>query len=338
MSEGRGSLPPAIYRWGRKSALMRLDVLAAAAALVGLFSWAQPASAQSFPTKPITLVVPTAPGGSHDLTARALATVGEKYLGQPVLVELKPGGSGAVGSSFVANAAPDGHTLLFGGPAFNTSPPALENRPALGPDGFTAVARVNFTPLIVAIRADTPYKTFPELIEWAKAHPGQLKAAGGRGSGTDFFLRFVAQKTGITFRSIPYDGGGAVMNAILGGHADVSSGVPAALGPHEKAGKLWFATITADERHKNYPNLPTAKEFGIDYTYVFWRGVLAPKGTPRPIVEKLADAFRKMAEDPAVRPVLQGWGDDVNYLGPDDFAKWWRQEYEAQRELVKSMQ
>jgi tripartite-type tricarboxylate transporter receptor subunit TctC len=314
---------------------LKKSILAAVAALV-IQALPSHSLAENFPSRPITLVVPTAPGGSHDLTARALATVAEKYLGQPVLVELKPGGNGAVGSNFVANAAPDGYTLLFGGPAFNTTPPLLENRPNLGPDGFATVARINFTPQIIAARVNTPYKTFSELLAWAKANPGQLKAAGGRGSGIELFLRFVAAKTGITFRSIPYDGGGAVLNAILGGHADVASGVPAALAPHEKAGKIWFAVITADERSRLYPNVPTAKESGIDYTYVFWRGVLAPKGTPRPIIDKLADAFHKMAQDPAVRSVLEGWGDGVDYLGPDEFGKWWRAEYDFQRDLLKN--
>jgi len=296
------------------------------------------AEAQDFPIKPITLIVPTAPGGSHDLTARALAAVAEKYLGQPVIVELKPGGSGAIGSNLVAGAKPDGYTLLFGGPAFNTTPPALDNKPELGPDGFATVCRINYTPMILAFRTGAPFKTFPEMLEWAKQNEGQLKVAGGRGSGADMFLRYVGQRTGLRFRSIPYEGGGSVLMALLGGNADVAAGVPAALAPHEKAGKIVFATITASERHKNYPDLPTAKEFGFDYEYVFWRGVLAPKGTPRPIIDKLAAAFKRMAEDPEVTTKLNEWGDTVNYLGPDEFSKWWRAEYEFQKQLAASMQ
>src|SRR5690606_33121917 len=109
------------------------------------------------------------------------------------------------------------------------------------------------------------------------------------------------------------------------------------LAPHETAGKIKFTAITASSRHKNYPDVPTAKELGFDYEYVFWRGVLAPKDTPRPIVDKLAAAFKRMSEDPAVVSQLNEWGDSTNYLGPDEFAAWWRAEYENQKKLADSM-
>jgi tripartite-type tricarboxylate transporter receptor subunit TctC len=292
------------------------------------------ANAQEFPTKPITLIVPSSAGGSHDLTARALASVAEKYLGQPLIVELKPGGSGAVGSSLVANAKPDGYTLLFGGPDFNTTPPIMEGRPDFGPEGFVSVCRVNYTPMFLAARAGAPFKTFPELIAWAKTNPGQLKVAGARSTSSALFLKFVGKTTGIDFRPIPFEGGGATLMALLNNSADVTSGVPAAMAPHEKSGKIVFTVTTSKERHKDYPDLPTAKELGFDYEYVFWRSVLAPKGTPRPIVEKLAGMFKKMSEDPDFLKVVGAWGDKANYLGPDEFAAWWREEYRVQAALL----
>jgi tripartite-type tricarboxylate transporter receptor subunit TctC len=293
--------------------------------------------ARDFPTKPITLIVPSSAGGSHDLTARALAIVAEKYLGQPLIVELKPGGSGAVGSSLVANSKSDGYTLLFGGPDFNTTPPIMEGRPDFGPDGFVSVCRVNFTPMFLAARAGAPFKTLPELIAWAKANPGQLKVAGARSTSSALFLKFVGKTTGIDFRPVPFEGGGATMMALLSNSADVTSGVPAAMAPHEKTGKIVFTVTTAKERHKDYPNLPTAKELGFDYEYVFWRSVLAPKGTPRPIVEKLAGMFKKMSDDPDFLKVVGAWGDTANYMGPDEFAAWWREEYRVQAELLKDI-
>lgn len=289
--------------------------------------------AQNFPSKPITLIVPSSAGGSHDLTARALAAVAEKYLGQPLIVELKPGGSGAIGSSLVASAKPDGYTLLFGGPDFNTTPPIMEKRPDFGPDGFTTVCRVNYTPMFLAARAEAPFKTFPDMIAWSKAHPGTLKNAGARNTSGALFLSFVAKTTGIQFRAVPFEGGGQAMMALLNNSADVAPGVPAALAPHEKAGKMVFLVATSKERHKDYPNLPTAKELGFDYEYVFWRSVLAPKGTPRPIVEKLAALFKKMSEDPEFLKAVGTWGDTANYLGPDEFAAWWRNEYRVQEAL-----
>jgi tripartite-type tricarboxylate transporter receptor subunit TctC len=309
-------------------------ILAGAAALTLL---AAGAGAQDFPSKPVTLVVPSSAGGSHDLTARALATVAEKHLGQPLIVEVKPGGTGAVGSSIVANAKPDGYTLLFGGPDFNTTPPIMENREDFGPNGFQPVCRVNYTPMILAIRAGAPFKTFPELIEWAKANPGQLKVAGARSTSGALFLKFVGKTTGIDFRAIPFEGGGATMMALLSNSADVAPGVPAALGPHEKAGKMIFSVVTAPERHKNYPNVPTAKELGFDYEYVFWRSILAPKNTPRAIVDKMAGLCKAMAEDPDFLKVVGAWGDSANYLGPDEFHAWWRNEYKTQKELLDSI-
>jgi tripartite-type tricarboxylate transporter receptor subunit TctC len=296
------------------------------------------ANAQDFPNKPITLVVPSSAGGSHDLTARALATVAEKHLGQPLIVEVKPGGTGAVGSSIVANAKPDGYTLLFGGPDFNTTPPIMEKRDDFGPKGFKTVCRVNYTPMILAIRAGAPFKTFPELIEWAKAHPGELKVAGSRSTSGALFLKFVGKTTGITFRAIPFEGGGQTMMALLSNSADVAPGVPAALGPHEKAGKMVFSVVTAPERHKSYPNVPTAKELGFDYEYVFWRSILAPKDTPDAIVEKLAGLCKEMAEDPDFLKVVGAWGDGANYLGPKEFRAWWENEYRTQKELLDDIQ
>jgi tripartite-type tricarboxylate transporter receptor subunit TctC len=296
-----------------------------------------PSAAQEFPSKPITLVVPSSAGGSHDLTARALSAVAEKYLGQPLIVELKPGGTGAVGSSIVASAKPDGYTLLFGGPDFNTTPPIMEKRPDFGPEGFVSVCRVNYTPMFLAARAEAPFKTFPEMIAWAKENPGKLKNAGARSTSGALFLSFVGKTTGIDFRPIPFEGGGATMNALLSNSADVAPGVPAALGPHERAGKMVFLVTTAKERHKDYPNVPTAKELGFDYEYVFWRSVLAPKGTPRPIVEKLAGLFKKMSEDPDFLKTVGAWGDTANYLGPDEFHEWWRNEFRVQEAIFKEM-
>lgn len=295
----------------------------------------QASHAQEFPTKPINLVVPTAPGGSHDLTARAVTSVAANDLGQPVIVQLKPGGGGAIGSDYVANAAPDGYTLLFGGPTWNTTPPAIEGR-SKGPDDLVAVCRINYNPTVIGVRADSPYKDFKQMLEWCKANPGKLMVATlGQWSGTDFFWKQVNKLTGITARLVPYEGGGAAMTAVVGGHADTTNGMTTVFLPYVKTGKMWIAAVTDNHRDKTIPDVPTAKEAGIDITYIIWRGVMAPKGTPRPIIEKLAAAFKKMAETPSVVATIQRMGDDIQYLGPDEFARAWRAEYEAQKEMGK---
>lgn len=312
-----------------------IATLFSGAALVG-FHGAGAAADETFPNKPITLVVPSSAGGSHDLTARALSSIAEKHLGQPLIVELKPGGTGAVGSSIVASAKPDGYTLLFGGPDFNTTPPIMTGKDDFGPDGFAPVCRVNYTPMVFATRPDLPFKTFPELLDWAEANPGELSVAGARTTSGALFLTFVNKTRDIDFKAVPFEGGGATMMALLGGNVHVTTGVPAALAPHEAAGKMIFLVFTANERHKDYPDVPTARELGFDYEYVFWRSILAPKDTPPEIIEKMAGLCKEMAEDPDFLKIVGEWGDQANYLGPQEFHDWWRQEYEVQRELIST--
>ncbi len=291
--------------------------------------------AQEFPAKPVTLVIPFGAGGSHDLTARAVTSVAADYLGQPMLVQLKPGGGGAIASDFVSKAAPDGYTLLFGGSGPNTTLPAIEGR-SKGPDDFVAVCRVNYSPAIIVARPDAPYKTFKEMVAWAKSNPGKLVFGntGPWGAG-DLSWKMIIKETGIETKNVPYDGGGPALMAILGGHVDVSGLFSAQTLPHIQAGKLRVLAVTDTERDPSLKDIPTCKEQGVNVVYLMWRGVLAPKGTPRGAIDKLAAAFKKMTEDKSVVPMIKRFGDEINFLGPDEFTKVWREEYETQKELGK---
>jgi tripartite-type tricarboxylate transporter receptor subunit TctC len=298
-------------------------------------SGSQFAQAQEYPTKPVTLVIPFGAGGSHDLTARAVTSVAADYLGQPMLVQPKPGGGGAIAAEFVAKAAPDGYTLLFGGSGPNTTLPAIEGR-SKGPDDFVAVCRVNYSPAVIIARADAPYKTFKEMLAWAKANPGKLVFGntGPWGAG-DLSWKMIIKETGIDTKNVPHDGGGPALVALLGGHVDVSGLFSAQTLPHIQAGKLRPLAVTDNQRDPAMKDVPTCKEAGVNVLYLMWRGVLAPKGTPRALVDKLAAAFKKMTEDKSVVPMINKLGDEINYLGPDEFAKAWREEYETQKELGK---
>jgi tripartite-type tricarboxylate transporter receptor subunit TctC len=293
------------------------------------------AQAQEYPTKPVTLVIPFGVGGSHDLTARAVTSVAADYLGQPMLVQPKPGGGGAIAAEFVARAAPDGYTLLFGGSGPNTTLPAIEGR-SKGPDDFVAVCRVNYSPAVIIARADAPYKTFKEMLAWAKANPGKLVFGntGPWGAG-DLSWKMIVKETGIETKNVPHDGGGPALVALLGGHVDVSGLFSAQTLPHIQAGKLRPLAVTDIRRDPAMKNVPTCKEEGVNIFYVMWRGTLAPQGTPRAVVDRLAGAFKKMGEDKSVVPMINKLGDEINYLGPDEFAKFWREEYETQKELGK---
>jgi len=291
--------------------------------------------AQEFPTKPVTLVIPFGAGGSHDLTARAVTSVAADYLGQPMLVSLKPGGGGAIASDFVTKAAPDGYTLLFGGSGPNTTLPAIEGR-SKGPDDFLAICRVNYSPALIVARGDAPYKTFKEMLAWAKSNPGKLifGNTGPWGAG-DLSWKMIVKETGIDAKNVPYDGGGPALMAVLGGHVDVSGLFTAQTLPHIQSGKLKALAVTDTVRDPALKEIPTCREEGVNVVYLMWRGALAPKGTPRPIIEKLAGAFKKMTDDKSVVPMIKRFGDEINFLGPDEFTKVWREEYEIQKELAK---
>jgi tripartite-type tricarboxylate transporter receptor subunit TctC len=296
---------------------------------------AGPAAAQEFPTKPVTLIIPVGAGGSHDLTARAMAGVIPQYLGQPMIVELRPGGGGAIGSNQVANASPDGYTLLFGGPGWSSALPAIEGR-SVGPDRLVAVARVNYSPVIFMARPDAPFKTLKEMVAWAKENPGKLVHGntGPWGAG-DLPMKEMMRKYGFQARIVPYDGGGPALLAILGGHVQTTIALTAQSLPHLKAGKLRALAVMDSKRHPELPDVPTSVEEGIDVTYRIWRGILAPKATPRPVIDKLADAVKKTTEDKSFLALIKQLGDEAGYLGPDDFAKEWQKEYEVHKEIAR---
>jgi len=292
-------------------------------------------AAEEFPTKPVTLVLPVGAGGSHDLTARALASVAPQYLGQPLIIQLKPGGGGAIGSDYVAKAKPDGYTLLFGGPGWSSTLPAVEGR-SHGPDTLTAVAKINHGALVWTVNPAKPWKNVKELVEWAKANPGKLvHATTGPWGIADLPMKILMKEHGFTVQLVPYDGGGPALLAILGGHADSNINPLPQMLPHIRSGKLRAIAVLEPKREGDLPDVPTLKEQGFNLEYSIWRAVLAPKETPRPVVEKLAAAIKQMTDDKSFLALIKQLGDDVNYMGPDEFEKFWRAEYEGQKELGK---
>jgi tripartite-type tricarboxylate transporter receptor subunit TctC len=295
--------------------------------------------AQEYPTKPVTLVIPMGPGGGHDLTFRAVTSVAADYLGQPILIKLNPGGSGAIGADLVAKAPPDGYTLGVASNAWSCALPAIEGR-SKGPEYFEAICRINYNPTIIVTRPGTPFKTFKEMIQWAKANPGKLiVGTPGPWSPPDMVWKYLMKETGITLKIVPFDGGGPALVGLLGGHLDAGTALPIMYYPYKTTGKLIPLLFLEDKRHPDLPDVPTGKEEGMDgqlnMLSRLWRGVIAPKGTPRPIVDKLAAAFKGMTEDKSVVAMIKQFGDDLYYLGPDEFRKVWESEFELYKELGK---
>ena len=295
-----------------------------------------PAAAQEFPTKPIELVLPFGPGGSHDLTARAVASVAHQYLGQPLLVVLKPGGGGAVGSQQVIRAKPDGYTLLFGGTGPNTIFALVQKAP-IGLEHFTPVVRINHSPAVFAVRNEAPWKTLREAIDYAKKNPGKFSFANtGPWGAADYPMRLIAGAAGMDYTNIPHDGGGPALLAVLGGHADATFGFAPQLMPQMMAGKMRALAVTGPKRLANLKNVPTVKEEGFDVTFTMWRAVLAPKGTPQAIVDKLEAAFRKVSEDKSFQALIKQLGDEVDFQGGKEFEATWREEWNVAAKVVAS--
>jgi tripartite-type tricarboxylate transporter receptor subunit TctC len=306
-------------------------LFATAALLVALA--ASPATAQEFPTKPINLVIPFGAGGASDLTVRTFIGRAPEFLGQPIVLQMKPGGGGAIASEIVAQAKPDGYTLLFGHTNSNSILPAIEGR-SKGPDDLAAVCRVNTSSTVFLAQPSAPFRSLNEMIAWAKGNPGKLTVStAGTWSAVGFTWKRMEQVLGVKLRIVSYDGGAEALVALLGGHVQASLlALPQSL-PHIRAGKLRALAWSGPRRHPDLPDVPTAAEEGYDKTLSVFKGVMAPKATPRPVIEKIALAFEKMLEtDPAVEGIRQ-LGDQIEYLGPDAFEKYWRVEFETFKAL-----
>jgi tripartite-type tricarboxylate transporter receptor subunit TctC len=291
--------------------------------------------AQEYPTRPVILIMPGGIGGSNDLTARAVASASAKYLGQPVIVEIKSGGSGAVGTEYVYKSEPDGYTILFGTLGYNVALPVFDGV-SRGPGDLVAVCRINYSSPFIVARTDAPYKTFKEMIAWAKAHPGELVYAyHSRWSASHFPWMEIKHLTGIKTKDIPHTGGSEHLSSMLSGACPVGGMMSAQGLQHIRAGTFRALAYLDDKRDNDLPDVPTLKELGYNVVYRMWRGILAPKGTPRPIVDKLAVAFKKMTEDKSVKKMIKQFGDEIQYLGPDEFSKEWEEEYQEHLKLKK---
>jgi tripartite-type tricarboxylate transporter receptor subunit TctC len=292
--------------------------------------------AQDFPNKPITLVIASAAGGQAELMARNLTPLAPEIFGQPLIIQARPGGGGAVGTELVHQAKPDGYTLSMGKANWSSILPALEGR-SRGPEDMEAVCRINTAYTFTFVQAGSPFKTFKDLITYAKANPGKLTYGNsGVWSLTDLEWRWIEMKAGIQTRNVAYEGGGASILGLLGGHIQVAAFSPGAGLPHYRAGKLRPLAFSGLRRHPDLPNVPTLIEEGFDMGLDGnWQGILAPKGTPRPVIEKLAAGFKKMTENKQAIAGMMQLAEEFSYMGPDEFAKFWRKDYEIYKDMAK---
>lgn len=277
-------------------------------------------SAQAkFPTKPIKIIVPWNAGGGTDAVARALARSGEKYLGVPVVVENKPGGSGAVGLAEVVQAAPDGYTL-----AILPVELGFMDKTGVYPFGFkdfTPIMNLNTDPAALTVKAGR-FKSVQEFIAYAKANPGKLKV-GHSGTGLLWHLAAAvfAKEAGITLTYVPFDGAAPAIAALIGNQIDAVTVSGAEVQSQVKAGELTMLACMGDKRLANFPQIPTLMEIGYKVNISTFRGIGGPKGLPADRVTILHDAFKKMMEEPEFIETLNKMGLGIDYRSTADYKK-----------------
>ncbi|MCD6040594.1 MAG: transporter [Burkholderiales bacterium] len=307
----------------------------ALAALLLCFS-VHTATAQTYPSRPVRIVVGFAPGGGVDISARLLASKLSDYLGQQFVVENKPGAGTNIAAVEVAKSAPDGYTLFMNSPAvvINTS---LYAKPPYQLSEFTGVSIFSATTNLLVVPAGFEAKTVQDLVRIAKEKPGALNyASAGQGTTQHLAAELFKLRTGTRIVHIPYKGSGPSMTALIAGEVQLSFINPVAAGPQVKAGKLRALAVTDSRRSELMPDVPTMKEAGVDGVEVtLWYALLAPAATPADIVEKLAGAVARAAKDPGTREQLRKQGADPVGNTPAEFNAYLKQEQARWSEVVR---
>jgi tripartite-type tricarboxylate transporter receptor subunit TctC len=300
-----------------KSSRLVFSLLALAA--VGFGTGAQ---AQTYPSRPIELIVPFAPGGGTDLSARMIVPFIEKYLKGTIAVVNRPGAGGQIGANAIANAKPDGYTIGFMNVP-NTMMKPHERDAGYTVNSFVPIANLVFDPAVLATRPDSPLKTLKDVIEEARRRPGQVTVgSAGIGSNTHLDLLRLEQMAGVKFHHIPYDGGGAPRTALLGGHLDL---IASALGDVHRFSQdktIHVIGILTKERFPMAPDVPTYAEHGIAIEGGASRGLVGPKGMPAQAVEAIDKAVAQALKDPELIKLTSDIALPLLYMGPKEYGEY----------------
>ena len=315
---------------------LRTVAVALGIAASGLATSAWP---QSFPARPIRLVVPYAPGGNVDISARIVGPGLSELLKQTVIVENRPGGGGNVGAALVAKATPDGHTLLVGssGP-LSINPVVFRDTPYDSVKDFAPVSLVQVVPLVVVVSPKFSVDSVKDLIARARAAPGKITmASAGSGTTNHFAIELLSAMTGARFLHVPYKGSGPALAELLGGQVNTMVDQLTSSMGFIKDGKLKVIAVTAGRRVSALPNIPTLAESGVpNYEASTYLGLLAPAGTPRAALMQLNATVRTVVETGSVQDRFRGLGADPRSSTPEEFGKIVREELTKWRALAKS--
>jgi tripartite-type tricarboxylate transporter receptor subunit TctC len=299
--------------------------------LVPFFSFAQ-----DFPTKPVNVIVTFAPGGTLDTATRILVTKAEKFLGQPVIVSNVGGGGGSVALAQVATKKPDGYEITSCTSTGLIRIPQLRAVP-YGPDDFIPVMHYAAVESGVVVKSDSPYKTFKDLVDFAKQNPGKVTyATSGAGSPMHMAMEFVAMKEGLKWTHVPQTGGAPGLAAVLGGHVTAMSDSTEWL-PHVKEGSLRLLATHGEKRMKSFPNVPTFRDLGYDFINETVFMIAAPKGTPAPVIKKLDESFRQAMDDPQFVQTIANIEFAVSYRNSADTKKYLDDASTRFAEMIKKL-
>jgi tripartite-type tricarboxylate transporter receptor subunit TctC len=287
-----------------------------------------------YPDRPVKLIVPWPAGGDTDNIFRPFAPLLQKHLGQPVVIANVAGASGTRGAKEAKDSPADGYTLYavhdYIHSTYYTGVADVQYT------DFEPVCLISSTPSVLTASPKTPWKDWQGLLADAKARPGQITVGATLGSTSHFFPALIEKAAGIKFKYVSYEGLAPRMNAILGGHIDLTDSNLTQKGKVE-AGELKFIAIATEKRHPEMPNVPTLKELGVNVVYDVNRGIMVPKGTPAPVIAKLESACAAAVKEPGFAEAMKKQGTDVRYMDRATYAAWLKRNDELNRNLAKEL-
>ena len=311
-----------------------------ACAAIAALALALPALAQTdYPSRTVTMIVPFPPGGVADITARPAAEAMGRFLRQTVIVENKAGAGGGVGMQYVARAKPDGYTVLLALSSISIIPEAdriLGREPMYQLSQLIPIARFTADPTVLAVRADSPWKSAKEMIDAAKKAPGAIPYGSSGNYGTMHVpMEMLTGAAGAKMLHVPFTGAGPAVVALLGGSVDALSTGPSTIMGHVKGGKLRVLASWGESRHPALPDVPTLKELGYDAQFSQWTGLFVPAGTPEPVIAKLREAAKATATDPTFLAALARVQTPLQYLDQPQFRTFWDADAKKLADVVK---
>lgn len=305
---------------GRQRALLTAGMVMGAVLLVA--AAAAPLPAQTYPNKPIRLILPMAPGGPTDILGRILGAKLADRIGQPVVAENRPGAGGNIGTEYAAKAKPDGYIIGLGSATLAIGPSHYKKLSYDPIKDFAPITLLSEVSMLVVIHPGLPVKNLKEFIEYARANPGKLNfGSGGIGAISHLGCELFASQAKINLVHVPYKGTGPALVGLMGGEVSMTVSSPSAVIPHIQSGKMRAIAVLGKERLSTLPAVPTAKEAGLDLVVTSWHGILAPAGTPREIVNRLNAEWARIVVMPDTREQMLNAGFEPVSSTPEQFAE-----------------